>query len=32
MDVISIDVEMVSGAEGTADADVNALVYAIIRE
>ena len=32
VDVIAIDVELVTDAAGIADADANALVYAIIRE
>ena len=32
MDVIAIDVELVMGAAGIADADANALVYAIVQE
>ena len=32
VDVIAIDVELVMGAAGIADADANALVYAIVQE
>ena len=32
MDVIAIDVELVTDAAGIADADANALVYAIVQE